>query len=138
AFVDAVEAKVGGLHSLMLLRHGQAAAEGWWAPYAPEHPHMLFSLSKSFTSTAVGLAVSEGRLTVDAPVVSFFKDDLPAKIDDNLKAMRVRHLLTMSTGHDKDATNPTAGAPDGNWVKAFLGLPVEHAPGTHFVYNSAA
>jgi CubicO group peptidase (beta-lactamase class C family) len=138
AFVDAVEQKVGGLHSFMLLRHGQVAAEGWWAPYAARYPHMLFSLSKSFASTAVGLAVAEGRLTVDAPVLSFFPEDVPATVSENLAAMRVRHLLSMSTGHDKDATGPTTRAPDGNWVKAFLSLPVEHAPGTHFVYNSAA
>jgi CubicO group peptidase (beta-lactamase class C family) len=138
AFVDAVDQKVGGLHSFMLLRHGKVAAEGWWAPYAPQHPHMLFSLSKSFTSTAVGLAVAEGYLTVDAPVVPFFPGDAPSTVDENLAAMRVRHLLTMSTGHDKDATVPTTHGPDGNWVKGFLSLPVEHPPGTHFVYNSAA
>lgn len=138
AFIDGVEQKVGGLHSFMLLRHGKVAAEGWWAPYAPQHPHMLFSLSKSFTSTAVGLAVNEGRLTVDAPVVSFFPDQLPAKVGDHLAAMKVRHLLSMATGHDKDALGATRAAADGNWVKAFLGLPVEHAPGSKFVYNSAA
>jgi CubicO group peptidase (beta-lactamase class C family) len=137
-FLDAVEQKVGGLHSFMLLRHGQVAAEGWWAPYAPVHPHMLFSLSKSFASTAVGLAVAEGKLTVDAPVTSFFPDQLPAKVSDNLAAMRVRHLLTMSTGHDKDATGGTTSNPEGNWVKGFLALPVEHEPGSKFVYNSAA
>jgi CubicO group peptidase (beta-lactamase class C family) len=138
AFIDAVEQKVGGLHSFMLLRHGKVAAEGWWAPYAPQHPHMLYSLSKSFTSTAVGLAVSEGRLSVDARVSSIFPSDLPATISDNLATMRVRHLLSMSTGHDKDATGPTTQAKDGNWVKAFLALPIEHEPGTKFVYNSAA
>jgi CubicO group peptidase (beta-lactamase class C family) len=138
AFLSAVEEKPGGIHSFMLLRHGQVAAEGWWAPYAASLPHMLFSLSKSFTSTAVGLAVSEGLLNVDDLVVSFFTDALPAKIDDNLAAMRVRHLLTMTTGHDVDATGPTRARPDGDWVRGFLALPVEHAPGSKFVYNSAA
>jgi CubicO group peptidase (beta-lactamase class C family) len=138
AFVNGVEQKVGGLHSFMLLRHGQVAAEGWWTPYGPTHPHMLFSLSKSFTSTAVGLAVADKKLTVDAPVVSFFPDLLPAKVEEHLAAMKVRHLLSMSTGHDKDATGPTRAAADGNWVKAFLSLPVQHEPGSKFVYNSAA
>jgi CubicO group peptidase (beta-lactamase class C family) len=138
AFVDAVEAKVGGLHSFMLLRKGQVAAEAWWTPYAPERPHILYSLSKSFCSTAVGFAVAEGKLKVDDPVTAFFPNDLPATIGDNLKAMKVRHLLSMSTGHDKDATAPTIAAADGNWPKAFLALAVEHAPGTKFVYNSAA
>jgi CubicO group peptidase (beta-lactamase class C family) len=138
AFVDALEQKPGGLHSFMLLRHGQVAAEGWWAPYTASSPHMLFSLSKSFTSTAVGLAVEEGRLSVEDLVVSFFPEALPAKIDANLAAMRVRHLLTMTTGHDVDATGPTRAQPDGDWVRGFLSLPVEHEPGSKFVYNSAA
>lgn len=138
AFLDAVEQKVGGLHSIMVLRHGQVAAEGWWNPYAPSHPHQLYSLSKSFTSTAVGFAVSEGLLTVEAPVASFFTDILPGEITENIAAMKVKHLLTMSTGHDKDALGPTVSAKDGDWVKAFLHLPIEHLPGTKFVYNSAA
>jgi len=138
AFVDAVEQKVGGLHSFMLLRHGDVVAEGWWAPYAPALPHMLYSLSKSFTSTAVGFAVSEKRLSVEDRVVSFFSDSLPANVDENLAEMRVKHLLTMNTGHEHDATGPVTGAKDGDWVRAFLSLPVEHSPGSKFVYNSAA
>ncbi len=136
AFVRAVTGQALELHSVMLLRHGRVVAEGWWAPYAAERPHMLFSLSKSFTSSAVGMAVAEGRLTVDDPVLSFFPDEAPAEPDANLQAMRVRHLLTMTTGHDVDATGRTF--PQQNWVNAFLSLPVEHAPGTHFCYNTAA
>lgn len=138
AFVDAVNAKVGGLHGFILLRHGKVAAESWWHPYGPSLPHMLFSLSKSFTSTAVGFAVTEGRLSVDSPVLSFFPGDAPATVSENLAAMRVRHLLTMSTGHDTDATGAATSDPDGNWVRGFLADPVTHVPGTHFVYNSAA
>ncbi|HVO41270.1 MAG TPA: serine hydrolase [Aggregatilineales bacterium] len=138
AFVEAVEQNIHELHSFILLRHGYVIAEGWWSPYRPEYPHSLFSLSKSFTATAIGLAVNEGRLTVDDRVVSFFPDDLPAEIGENLAAMRVRDLLSMSTGHDKDATGRAQERQPVNWVKGFLELPVEHAPGTHFVYNSAA
>ena len=127
-----------GLHSLMLLRHGKVAAEGWWHPYAARHPHMLYSLSKSFTSSAVGLAISEGLLNVEAPVTSFFPDRLPSKVSENLAAMKVRHLLSMSTGHEKDATGGTVSAPDGDWARAFLALPVPREPGSLFVYNSAA
>ncbi len=138
AFVEAAEKKKLGLHSLMFLRHGKVLAEGWWAPYGPQHPHMLYSLSKSFTSTAVGLAVSEGKLTLDDKVLSFFEAERPLKPDANLTAMQVRHLLMMGTGHDKDTTGAVLGASDGDWVKAFLALPVEHAPGSKFVYNTGA
>ncbi|MCL5996132.1 MAG: beta-lactamase family protein [Chloroflexi bacterium] len=138
AFVDTAEKNIDALHSFMLLRHGQVVAEGWWYPYAPEYPHMLFSLSKSFTSTAIGFAVAEGRLTVDDAVLSFFPEDTPAQVSQNLADMRVRHLLSMSTGHAEDTTGFMHEAPDGNWVKAFLARPVEYVPGTHFLYNTGA
>lgn len=135
-FLTEVEQNIHELHSFMLVRHGHVVAEGWWKPYAPELPHMLFSLSKSFTSTAIGLAVGEGRLSVEDKVISFFPDDLPATISPKLAAMRVHDLLAMATGHDVDATEKSTQA--STWVKGFLAQPVEHEPGTHFVYNSAA
>jgi CubicO group peptidase (beta-lactamase class C family) len=138
AFVEAVDSEIQELHSFMLVRHGQVVAEGWWSPYAPKYPHMLFSLSKSFTSSAIGLAVTEGRLSIDDPVVSFFPDDLPAGVTPKLAAMRVRHLLSMSTGHDEDTTDHLRRGLDGNWIKAFLECPVVYEPGTHFLYNSGA
>ncbi len=138
AFVVAAEANILELHSFMLLRHGQVVAEGWWSPYSPEHPHMLFSLSKSFTSSAIGLAVAEGRLSVDDPVLSFFPADAPAVVSANLAVMRVRHLLSMSTGHHEDSRGRMWIRYRKNWVKGFLALPVEHVPGTYWVYDSGA
>jgi CubicO group peptidase (beta-lactamase class C family) len=138
AFVEAAESKIESLHSFMLLRHGQVLAEGWWSPYEAERPHMLFSLSKSFTSSAIGLAVAEGRLSVDDLVLSFFPEDAPAEPSENLAAMRVHDLLSMSTGHAEDTTPFMRQQPDGNWAKAFLARPVEYTPGTHFLYNTGA
>lgn len=138
AFVDAIEANNLEVHSLILLRHGHLVAQGWWHPYAPHLPHMLFSLSKSFTSTAIGLAVHEGLLTVDDRVIDFFPDDLPAEVSPNLAEMRVRHLLSMTTGHATDSLERTVRARDNHWVRSFLALPVEHTPGAPFVYNSGA
>ena len=136
-FVAAAEDTIHDLHSFMLLRHGHVVAEGWWSPYTPDQPHMLFSLSKSFTSTAVGLAVAEGQLTIDDPVLSFFPEDRPAEVSEHLAAMRVRHLLSMSTGHAEDTIGPMRER-ENNWVKGILAQPVQFEPGTHFVYNSGA
>lgn len=124
-------------HSLMVVRHGHVVAEGWWAPFAASHRHTLYSLSKSFTSTAVGMAVADGLIDIDDPVTKFFPSDLPATIGPNLAAMKVRHLLTMNTGHAKD-TMDALRASDGNWPKAFLDLGVDLEPGTHFLYNTGA
>ena len=137
-FVNTIESQKLNVHSVMVMKHGQVVAEGWWAPYAPELKHTLYSLSKSFTSTAVGMAVAEKKLTVEDKVVSFFPKDVPATVSPNLAAMRVKDLLTMSTGHDKDTTPALRNGTDGNWVKSFLAQPVEHEPGKVFVYNSGA
>ena len=137
-FIDSVEAAGIEMHSLMLLRHGSVVAEGWWSPYAAERQHVLFSLSKSFTSTAAGLAVSEGLITLDDKVVSYFPDDLPAEVSPNLAAMRIRDLLSMSTGHAEDSLSYLFRNEIKIWERGFLGLAVEFEPGTHFVYNSGA
>ncbi|MCS7061289.1 MAG: serine hydrolase [Anaerolineae bacterium] len=137
-FVNSAEKHIDALHSFMLLRHGKVVAQGWWSPYRAECVHQLFSLSKSFTSTAIGLAVAEGRLSIDDAVLSFFPDDAPAKPSKHLQAMRVRHLLAMSTGHDHDTTGFLHRRKDGNWPAAFLARPVKFEPGTHFLYNTGA
>ncbi len=138
AFVDEAEQKLDALHSVMVVRHGQVVAEGWWGPYAANEPHMLFSLSKSFTSTAVGLAIAEGKLSVEDPVLKFFPEEAPAEPSANLKAMRVRDLLTMSTGHHEDDVKDFPFMSDESVVKAFLARPVSHKPGTFFFYNTPA
>ncbi len=133
AFVEAADKQVNSMHSFMLIRHGHVVAEGWWKPEAAEKPHVMHSLSKSFTSTAIGLAVAEGKLNVDDPVLKFFPEQAPAEPSDKLKQMRVRDLLTMTTGHNEETKLLTSTAP---WVKTFLAHPVAHKPGTHFQYNT--
>jgi CubicO group peptidase (beta-lactamase class C family) len=132
AFVEAADAQVIAMHSFMLVRHGQVVAEGWWKPEEAEKPHVMHSLSKSFTSTAVGLAIAEGKLSVDDPVLKFFPEEAPSESSAKLKAMRVRDLLTMTSGHNVELKF----SDDTPWVQAFLAHPVEHKPGTHFMYNT--
>jgi CubicO group peptidase (beta-lactamase class C family) len=143
AFVDEADRKIDSLHSFMLVRHGHVVAECWWTPYDAKTRHELYSLSKSFTSTAVGLAVAEGKLSIDDPVLKFFPDDAPEKPSANLKAMRVHDLLRMSTGHQTEprlfsAQGPRLAASQQPWVKTFLAHSVPFKPGTHFLYNTAA
>jgi CubicO group peptidase (beta-lactamase class C family) len=130
-FIQAAD-KINNIHSIMVLRHGNVIAEAWWKPQKPDEPHVLASVSKSFNSTAVGLAIADGKLSLDDPVLKFFPNDAPANPSDNLKAMKVRHLLSMSGGHDTEPKRGSAGPA----VKDFLAHPVVHEPGTHFQYNT--
>ncbi len=138
-FLAAVKESKQEFHSLMILRHGNVITEGWWSPYSAEHRQQLYSLSKSFTSTAIGFAVTEGLLSVEDPVIKFYPNLLPDRISDNLAALKVKHLLSMSVGHEKDSIRIIeASAPGVFWEQTFLSLPVVFAPGSQFMYNSGA
>jgi len=139
AFVDAtvtrpVRPDSITLHSIMILKHGEVVFEKWFNGQTAQTPHAMHSVSKTFTATAVGLAINEGKLNLNDPVVKFFPDKLPAEQSDNLKAMTVRDLLTMTCGHDTEPNNLRRDSVD--WVEGFLSWPVEHKPGEYYLYNS--
>lgn len=129
---DASEKKLN-IQSVMILQHGKVLYEKWLNGGAADKPHILNSVSKTFTSAAVGLAISEGLLSLDDKLVSFFPDDLPASPSENLKKITIRHLLTMNCGHDREPSRSKEGD---TWVKTFLAWSVNHEPGTYYCYNS--
>lgn len=128
---------LGGIHGILVLKGGSVIAESWWQPYSASRPHLLFSVSKSVTSTAVGLAIDEGLFGLDSRVIDLLAEDAPAEPDANLAAMTVRHLLSMTTGHATD-TMASLDRAEGTWASAILAEPVPHVPGATFVYNTGA
>jgi len=133
-FVDAIDERKLGLHSFMLMRHGKVCASGWWAPYAAGWTHTMYSLTKSFSSTTMGFAVSDGLVTTTDFVSKYIGTPTGPYGDE----MTIEHLLTMSTGHETDPTMEMCKDPSGDWVKGFLNQPVTAKPGSLFVYNSGA
>ncbi len=122
-----------GLNSFILMRHGKIVAETYFAPYSAEKMHIMYSLSKSVTSTAVGFAVQEGLLKVDDLVWKFFADELDYEPSPRIKKMTVRHLLTMSAGHQ---SQEVLRSDNHNWVHTFLATEPEMDPGAPFFYHS--
>ncbi len=138
AFVDALEQHPGiDPHGVMLVRHGHVVAEGWWAPYSADRVHLLYSLSKTFMSTAVGFAVQEGLLSLDDAVADHFpefRDELP----EASRRILVRHALAMASGHDAEMVQAAFGADPVEPVRGFLLHAPEHEPGSWFAYNQPA
>jgi CubicO group peptidase (beta-lactamase class C family) len=134
-FLNAIDTGRVELHSFMFLRHGKVIAEGWWNPYGPDYKHIMFSASKTFTATAIGLAVSENRLKLTDKVISFFPYSQPDSVSDFMKDLTVQNLLTMSVGQDPE---PWVMGSDGDWIETFLKTSPVHKPGTVFKYNNAA
>lgn len=126
------------LHSLMVVRHGRVICEGWWAPYRHDEPHQMFSLSKSFTSSAIGMCVQEGRLSIDEPLTRYLRDLMPEQLTPQLSRMTARHLLTMASGHGECIAWRLVANGEQDWARAFFAHPLVTEPGSTFVYNSMA
>lgn len=138
SLVSALDQPELGMHSLMVLRNGNVIGEGWWKPYQPDQRHIMFSVSKSITATAIGMAEEEGLLSIDDPILSFFPSYASPEVVRNVRELKVRHLLQMATGHSVDTMEVMRALPHEDWVKVFLDVPVIFPPGTHFLYNSGA
>lgn len=136
AFLHALEgAPAIEPHSLMLLRHGHVVAEGWWSPYARDRRHLLYSLSKSFTTTALAFAVQEGLVQLDDTVLSYFPELDADVTDERSRRMLVRHVAAMASGHRDETLDLALAADRENPVRGFLLLPPDEEPGTVFAYN---
>ena len=133
--IDAFEKKIEFVHSYMIVKNGKVISEGWWDPYGPNIPHELWSLSKSFTSTAIGFAVEEGLIQIHDFVKDYFPEKSPENPTWQLKQLRIKDLLTMSTGHTSE---PRLGQSSDDWVKHFLESELKLRPGTYFMYNTPA
>lgn len=138
AFLDAVDADTTvELHSVMVMRHGHVVAEGWWAPHTADRARLLYSISKSFTSTALALAVDEGLVSLDDTVLSHFPELDDEVTDLRTRSVTLRHLASMASGHDHAMWDESvAGDPD-EPVRGFLLAPPQQEPGSVFAYNQS-
>lgn len=129
-YIDNLERSNTEMHGIMIMRHGKICAEGWWNPFAPNLRHGLQSHTKTYAATAVGIAYTEGILKLDERLIDIFPDETPENPSENLKLLTVRDVLCMGCGMD---TMPNGSA---DWIREFMHTPVNHKPGTAFMYNS--
>ena len=133
-YLQAAEDQQLNIQSVMVLQHGRVVYEKWLNGGEPDVPHVLNSVSKTFTATAVGIAVGEGLLSLDDKLVTFFPDELPESPSENLQKVTIKDLLTMNCGHDTQPGYPSEDREE-TWTSIFLSWPVEHEPGTFYCYN---
>jgi CubicO group peptidase (beta-lactamase class C family) len=136
ALLDALESNPEiEMHSLMVVRHGHVVAEGWWAPYSAQGRHLLYSVSKSFTSAAVAFAQAEGLLDLDDPLLAHYPELDEEVTDPRSRAITLRHLAAMASGHTADTIDAAFGRDPDEPVRGFLLTPPDRDPGTVFAYN---
>ena len=122
------------MHGFIAARHGKVFAECWWAPYSSDLIHCNHSLGKSYTATAIGIALEEGRLSLDEKMVDVFAGEIAQwkkTIPEKMQRITIRHVLTMTNGM---AAHPSMS---GDWIENYFRTPMAYEPGTHFTYNSS-
>ncbi|GAB3948048.1 hypothetical protein GCM10029976_078420 [Kribbella albertanoniae] len=137
ALLDRIAAESVELHSIMVVRRGHVVAEGWWAPYSADRPHLLYSLTKSFTSIAVGLVIADGLLSLDDRVVDVLPEHVPADVSEQGRRITVHHLLSMTVGHPTDSLGEAWELEPDDLVKGFLRVPFTEPEGTRHTYDNA-
>lgn len=136
-FFDVAKTACNELHALMIVKDGKVIYEKWDPSYGPDHLHVMWSASKTFTATGVGFAVQDGLLDVTDKVVDFFtEEELPAEQSDWLRKMTVYDLLIMSSGFKDDCVGKAESGKNFNWAKETLASEIIFEPGTRFAYNS--
>ena len=132
AYLKAVADSSEDLHSVMVLQHGKVLEEKF---FVPDTAHILNSVSKTFTSTAVGFAISEGLLELEDKIVDLFPESVPEEPQPYLAGITIRNLLTMNSGHGTDPTYAIRSG-DSDWIRGFMEWPIDYEPGTCYCYNS--
>ena len=117
-------------HGLMVMRYGKVCFSGWWKPYAANLLHGLQSMTKTFSGTAIGMLITEEKLSLDTRITTLFPEQVPENPSAHLLRMTVRDVLCMGTGME------TAAPASEHWIKDFFRTPVPNAPGTAFYYNN--
>jgi len=134
------------IHSLLVVRHGYLVSQAYFYPNGPDIKHQEFSVTKGVTSAAVGIAVGQGKLRLDQPVLATL-GRTAANMDPRKAAITVENLLDMTAGFAWDESSVPYGNPKNmetqmsqspDWVQFVLDRPMADQPGTKFVYNSGA
>lgn len=123
------------MHSLLLMRHDKLFFEGYYAPCTADTLHRMFSISKSFTSIAIGLLAEEGRLSLENPIIKYFPEKLPEKVHPWIAAMTIKDMLMMRSCH---AATTYKLNMEVDWVESYFITPPTHPAGTLFHYDTSA
>jgi len=136
-FFDVSSIACDELHSLMILKDGKVIYENYDHGYGPDHLHVMWSASKTFTATAVGFAAQDGLLELTDKVVDYFSDEeLPDEPSEWLRKMTLYDLIIMSSGFKDDCVNKCESGKNFDWAKETLASEIIFEPGTRFAYNS--
>lgn len=135
-FIEKMDEYQIPMHSFLAARHGYLVSETYYAPYGKDVLHRMFSVTKSYTSLAVGLLEAEGKISLQDKICDYFPEYLPGKVHPWTAEMTIENLLMMETCHNMTTYNKTSTTE--NWVRSFFQAIPTHKPGAVFMYDTSA
>ena len=123
------------LHGIAIAVNGHLIFEHYQAPYAKDIPHVLHSLTKTFTNTAVGIAYSRGLIRLDEPVLKYFPQ-YAEHANEYLRALTLRNLITMRSGQVRSVQGNEWRPLKTSWIDSYFHIPFAKRPGSTFLYSS--
>ena len=120
------------IHSLMIIRNDSIVLDSYFYPYNGSTYHDVASVTKSIMTTLIAIAADQGKLSLDAPILSFFSDRIISNMDSKKQQVTVRHLVSNSSGflfdEKDDQATIQAMINSDDWIQATLDLSVVHEP----------
>ncbi len=134
-FIARLQKRKVPMHSILLLHKDKLIFEGYYAPYKADTLHRMFSISKSFTSIAIGLLEAEGKLHLADPICNYFPEYVTADTHPWILAMTIEDMLMMRTCH---ASTTYKLNMESDWVESFFTVPPTHPSGKFFHYDTSS
>lgn len=135
-FIKSLEYSQIPMHSMLIIRYGKLIAETYYAPYKKDTLHRMFSVTKSFTSLAIGLLAEEGKLSLEDKIVKYFPEMLPKEgVHPYTAEMTIKDMLKMSSAHENTTYKLNL---EKDWVKSFFTVKPSHHPGSIFSYDTSS
>lgn len=126
------------IHSFMFIRHGRLAFKAFYKPYTDKMEHTVFSVSKAFTSTAIGMLYDDGKINLDDRICDYFPERITPEVTEECKKITIRNLLTMTIGQKGKAVHSGETVVDSTMLDDFFFRPMVSEPGTEFSYDGHA
>lgn len=134
-FIKRLASKNVPMHSVLLFHKDYLITEGYYAPYTADTLHRMFSISKSFTSIAIGLLEDEGKLSLSDYICDFFPEYVSENTHPWIRQMTIRDMLMMRTCH---AATTYKIDLQSDWVESFFTVPPTHPSGKFFHYDTSS
>lgn len=143
-----IDGKFRGIHSVIIAKNGALVHEAYFKEYDRDSLHRIHSITKSITSALIGIAVEKGFIEgVDEPISAFFPEYQGAFQDPRKRTIKLKHILTLTSGLDWDERSYPYSDPrnseyrqvtSDDWMEYVLERPVADEPGTKWVYNTGS